>query len=131
MSAENTAPESIAALINDRQTELGKTDDQIAQEMGFDRVTAFTMIKQGTVKLPVQKIAALASALSIEPALVLRQLLAETMPDVLAAIDALSPTPALTANETRLVEAYRQLSKGRDVSPLVVDGNSIIALVVA
>lgn len=90
MSADiNTKHESITALIARRQVELGKSDEQIAQEIGLDRVAAFSMIKRGELKLPVQKVAALASALSIEPARLLRQLLAEAMPEVLEAVDAL------------------------------------------
>jgi hypothetical protein len=122
---------SVAALMAERQTELSKNDEQLALELGFDKSSIIAMVKQGAVKLPVQKVSALASALSIDPGHLLRLVLAESMPDVLAAVDALSPSKILTANEIRLVEAYRQLSKGRDVSPLVVDGNSIIALVVA
>src|SRR5471030_1981767 len=95
----NTAHESITTLIIRRQAELGKTDEQVAQEVGFDRVTTFAMIKQGTIKLPVQEVAQFASALSIEPANLLRQLLAEAMPDVLAAVDSMLCPMSLTANE--------------------------------
>ena len=127
----NTINESIADLIARRQVELGKTDVEIAHELGFDRVTAFKMIKQGKTKLPVQKVAMLASALSIEPAGLLRQLLAEAMPDVLDAIDALLIPTSLTANEIKLVHTFRQLCKGHDVCPVIVEGNAIVALMVA
>jgi len=37
----------------------------------------------------------------------------------------------MTTNEKKLIESYRYLAKGRDVVPLVMDGQSIIALVAA
>lgn len=127
----NIAHESITALILRRQDELGKTDEQVAQEVGFDRVTTFVMIKQGTIKLPVQKVAQFASALSIEPANLLRQLLAEVMPDVLAAVDSMLCPVSLTANEVKLIQTFRHLTNGKDVTPVVVEGNAVVALMVA
>jgi hypothetical protein len=127
----NKPHESIIELIARRQSELGKTDEQIAQELGFDRITTFTLIKQGAVKLPVQKVAPLASALSIEPDHLLRQLLTESMPDVLAAVDELLCPMSLTPNERKLIQTFRHLTKGKDVDPVVVKGNAIVALMVA
>jgi hypothetical protein len=123
--------ESIVELIARRQVELGKTDEQVARELSFDRVTAFTMIKQGTMKLPVQKVAPLASALSIEPAHLLRQLLAEAMPEVLEAVDTMFCPMSLTPNEVKLIQTFRDLANGKDVTPVVVDGNAVVALMVA
>ncbi|MYM41942.1 hypothetical protein [Duganella qianjiadongensis] len=127
----NISNESIAELIIRRQTELGKSDAQISQALGFERVTTFVMIKQGNTKLPVQKVVALATALSIEPVPLLRQLLAESMPDVLSAVDSLLTPLSLTTNEVKLVHTFRELCKGQDVSPIVVEGNAIVALIVA
>lgn len=127
---KNTS-ESIVDLIARRQVELGKTDEQVARELSFDRVITFTMIKQGTVKLPVQKVAPLAYALSIEPAHLLRQLLAEAMPEVLAAVESILCPMSLTQNEVKLIQTFRHLANGKDVTPVVVDGNAIVALMVA
>lgn len=130
-SQSSTNQEPITALINRCQTELGKSDEEVAQEVGFDRVATFIMIKTGTIKLPVQRVALLASALSVDPAQLLRLLLAEAMPDVLAAIDSLLCPTALTANELKLVQTFRHLANGKDITPVVVDGNAIVALMVA
>lgn len=130
-SQSSTNQEPITALINRCQTELGKSDEEVAQEVGFDRVATFIMIKTGTIKLPVQKVALLASALSIEPAHLLRQLLAEAMPDVLAAVDSLLCPMSLTQNEVKLIQTFRHLANGKDVTPVVVDGNAVVALMVA
>ncbi|MYM40916.1 hypothetical protein [Duganella qianjiadongensis] len=121
----NISNESIAELIIRRQMELGKSDEQISQALGFERVTTFVMIKQGNTKLPVQKVVALATALSIEPAPLLRQLLAESMPDILGAVDKILAPTSFTVNEIKLVQTYRQLCTGRDVNLIFVDSNCI------
>jgi hypothetical protein len=58
-------------------------------------------------------------------------MLQEQSPDLLAAIEAAWGTTALTVNERNLITSYRHLAKGQDVVPIVLDGNSIIALVAA
>ena len=121
---------SLFELIAERQVALNKTDEQVALDLGFERSTVFSMIKTGSVKLPVQKIAGLASSLEIDPARLLRLALAESMPEVLTAVDSLLMPGVLTSNELKLVESYRYLSRGRDVTPLVMDEQSTIALIV-
>lgn len=122
---------TIAALTARRQTELGITDEQLALALRYERPTVVNMIKQGMIKLPVQKVSALASALSLDPANLLRLHLSESAPEVLAAVDSLLAAPTLTANEKELIESYRRLTRGQDVRPVVVDGNSVVALIVA
>jgi hypothetical protein len=81
--------EPFVSFITRRQADICKTDEQVAIAMGFERLDTFKKIKDGKIMLPVQKVAALASALSVEPAPLLRQLLTEIMPEVLDAVDQL------------------------------------------
>lgn len=127
----NNTTESIIELIARRQVELGKTDEQLAQDLNFEGVSAFNLIKKGVVKLPILKVAPLASAFSIEASHLLRKLLTETMPDVLAAIETMLYPISLTQNEMKLIQTFRYLTKDNDVNPVVVEGNSIVALLVA
>jgi hypothetical protein len=53
------------------------------------------------------------------------------MPEVLAAVDQFLMLQTLTSNEAKLLESYRHLSEGKEVTPMVVEGKSIIALVLA
>lgn len=128
--SQNTTVSSIA-LIATRQKELHKTDEQLAHELGFENSKVITMIKQGTMKLPIKKIPLVASALSIDAAYLLRLVLSENMPDVLSVIDALSTPLVLSADEIKVIQSIRQLSNGQEVCPTVVDGKSIVALLVA
>jgi len=130
-----TSPKQISktnqllSLIAERQSILKKGDDQLARELGLERAVDFTMIKEGKVKLPLRLIPPLAVALEVEPAMALRLALSDSMPELLQAFNTLFTPMVLTANEIRLVEAYRYLSKGRDIEPMILDGENIIALV--
>ncbi|MBC7602477.1 MAG: hypothetical protein H7255_07430 [Ramlibacter sp.] len=132
MTYESTLPRTILPeLLAESQEQLHKTDEQIAKEVGFTQTNVYTMIKQGTLKMPIDKVEALAKAIDYPAADLLRLVLRDNMPDVLAAIERIWTGLALTGNEKKLVESYRYLAKGRDVAPLVMDGQSIIALAAA
>ena len=83
------------------------------------------------LKLPYSMIPALASALATSPSDLLRAVLLEQAPELLAVIYDIWAPAMLSPNELTLIDAYRHLAKGRDVVPQVIDGQSIIALVVA
>lgn len=124
-------PMTIAALIAERQAHLNKSDEQITQEIGYANTNIFVMMKRGTMKIPMHKISVLAPALSLDAAVLLRMVMEEYMPETLALVDALLVTPTLSANETELIASFRWLSKGNDVRPVIMDGNSVIALIAA
>ncbi len=123
-----TAEPTLIETISERQALLNITDEQISEAMGFERSGTLTLMKQCKMKIPVQSTKALAAALGMDPVHLFRKHLAENLPEVLAMIDELMPGP-LTNNEVKLIEAYRHLSRGREVVPVVMDGNSVIALI--
>jgi hypothetical protein len=64
-----------------------KTQRQIALEIGYDRPNIITMFKQGTTRVPVDKVAPLAFSLEADPVELLRLWLAEHEPQMLAAVE--------------------------------------------
>lgn len=132
MTYESTLPRTILPeLLAECQERLHKTDEQVAKEVGFTQTNVYAMIKQGTLKMPIDKVEALAKAIDYPASDLLRLVLRDNMPDVLKTIEKIWTTLELTGNERKLIESYRYLAKGRDVVPLVMDGQSIIALVAA
>lgn len=132
MSFQSSLPRPILpSLIEECQALLGKTDHQLGKELGFTQPNLMTLIKAGTMKLPIDKVPQLAVAIDYPASDLLRTVLRDQAPDLLSVIDKIWPPTGLTANERKLIESYRHLSKGRDVVPLVMDGQSIIALVAA
>lgn len=122
---------SIAALIDAHQTRLGLSDQDLCLAAGIDKLIVLQLIKNGSMKLPLNWIPALASALGVPTIDLLRAALHETSPDLLQLIDNAFNPLCLSASETHLIKHLRQLSGNAPVSPLVFDGKGVIALVAA
>jgi transcriptional regulator with XRE-family HTH domain len=98
-----------------------KTQRQIATEIGYPKANIITMFKQGTTKVPYEKIPALAEALDVDPVEMLRRAMREYAPETLEAIeDAIGDV--LTENERRVIRILRESCPGGVVP--AVDGRS-------
>jgi hypothetical protein len=131
MISTPTTHTSVKDLIANRQAELFITDEELTLALEFQKQSVIRMIKQGSIKFPIQKISLLASAIQVDASDLLRYVMEESMPEVLSAVDQLLMPKSLNANEQKLLESYRHLSEGKEVVPMVVEGKSIIALVLA
>jgi hypothetical protein len=128
--SQGTRPETtFLGLIADSQQHSGKTDQEIGTAMGFDSGNVFSLIKTGAMKLPVSMVKQLAEAIDCPAADLLRIVLEDQAPDLLAAIESIWEPMGLTGNEKKLVESFRHLAKGHDVAPLILDGSNVIALI--
>ena len=129
MHSSVTPKSAFLELIHTQQVLLGKTDSDVASDLGFQNEGPYSLIKSGAIKLPIKSIEKLAHCLALNPTDLLRLVMTETMPEVLAAVDALFKVAELTANEAELIKSYRYLSKGNDVQPVIMDGCNIVALI--
>lgn len=116
-------------LIEQRQIELGITDDALAEAVGY-KPGVITMIKLGTMRLPLNKLAAFARALQIDAVELLRVTLAEGSPSLWEALKPLLPLGELAEHEVNLLRHLRNISGGRKGAAVVIEGSSIIALLV-
>jgi hypothetical protein len=132
MSLENRfETPSLGTFLVEHQDKARKSDEEMAEALGFSRASVYTLIKQGKMKLPIGKVPLLAGALDVTASDTLTVILTEYDPELMAVIrKAWGPTE-LTANEKNLVTAYRTLAKGQDVEPLIMDGKNVIALITA
>lgn len=121
----------LVAQIEARQAELGITDHQVCEAVGFEKEIVFTMIKQGSLKLPLSRVPALAEVLSLDPGQLLRTAMAETSPDLLAVIELVFNPMRLSTSETNLIRHLRKLAGDQHYAPIVFGGKAIIALVTA
>lgn len=122
-------PSALVEQIAARQEELGITDLQLCEALGFQRQFVLTMIMNGSVKFPITGVPALAEALSLEPAELLRKVLLDLQPGALEVIEELFNPMALTPSEINLLLHLRKLSGDQPVKPIVFDGKGVIALV--
>lgn len=126
-----TATTTIAQMLALRQAALGAGDHTIAEALGYPSGTVVTLIKEGRMRLPINKAKPFADALDIEPGLVMRAILREMDPSVLKAIEQCLSPLALSQGEARLINRLRQSSQGRDITPVMFEKDAIVALVLA
>ncbi|MBC7702428.1 MAG: hypothetical protein H7274_00590 [Rhodoferax sp.] len=128
---DNTNHTTLSGFIAARQSQLNLNDDDVAKAMGNISTQVYTMIKSGHAKLPYNLIESLASALQMAKADLLTSVLGYEAPALLALVRQTWSMTTLTRNERTLVEAFRSLTAGKDVTPVVMDGRNVIALVTA
>lgn len=92
----------------------GKTQREIAREVGYPKPNIISMMKHGETKVPLEKAPAFARACGVDPVHFVRLVLAEYHPSAWAAIRDNIGTP-LTANEQALLELYREAAPNDEV----------------
>lgn len=120
--------ETIAEFITQKIRVSGKSQAKIASELGYINQNIITMFKQGRTRVPLDKVRPLAKALEIDPALFMKKVMGEYMPDTLAALQGVLDGLQLTQNERELITAYRETTRGKDVSAVVCD-KAVVAVV--
>ncbi len=70
-----------ARLIAEAIDASGKTQTEIASEMGFERSNVISMLKTGLMRMPIERIPAFSRATGIDPTLLTRVAMTEYMPE--------------------------------------------------
>lgn len=86
------------------------TQREIAKRAGFPRSNVISMMKRGEMKIPLDRLPAIARALELDPAEFLGFALREYHPDVHEALQQVMGVP-LTAEEVKLVRMYRRANR--------------------
>lgn len=111
-AARPYADTQLAIYLRKRLLELKpkKTQAEIATQSGFNTANVMSMLKAGSIRLPIDRVLPLATALDTDPAylmlLTLAQVVGDT--DAQAIVDIFSG--AVTRNEMTWVVAVRELS---------------------
>lgn len=87
---------SVQEIITERQNELGLTNLQIAEAMDYENPNVFSMIRSARMRLPLQKVPALANCLRVHPAELMRAVLLEVGPGMLEALEIAFGRPLTT-----------------------------------
>ena len=93
----------------------GRTQREIALDVGYYKPNVISMMKQGQTKIPLDKIPAFAKALEMDAAFFLRLALAEYHPDTWAVIRATIGSP-LTSNERDLIDLYQHAAPNDEIA---------------
>jgi DNA-binding transcriptional regulator YdaS (Cro superfamily) len=112
MTTQKSKRITVAEYINGAIDLSDKTQRQITQEIGYENPNVLTMIKQGRTKLPINKVAAIARALGVDPANLLRIVMVEYMPEAWEVISQVMGDRVVSADESALLDLVREETKG-------------------
>jgi transcriptional regulator with XRE-family HTH domain len=122
MTSTSTKPgmpfaESSVAKYLDKQIEALKglkTQREIAAEIGYEKANMISMFKRGEVKVPLDKIPALAKSLHVDPGHLFRLALEQYWPSLGSTIAEIFGR-VVTANEEEiLIKPWREATQNRD-----------------
>lgn len=122
---------TIPQLLALRQAELNLSFEDIAEALGYANGTTISMLKMGTMRLPMNKVQEFAKVLELDAGLVMRALLHSIDPLMLQAVEECLAPLALTPGEARLINRLRSAAQGRDIAPVMFEKDAILALVLA
>ena len=101
-----TKKEDIAAFIGLRIDTSGKTQTEIAEEIGIEQ-NFLSMIRNGKAKIPIGRILALADALEVDRADFVRRVLDAFQPDLWATLTSVFLALTFTEEEVDLLMKIR------------------------
>ena len=96
-------------------SKTGKTNQELAEEVGFARGNVIAMIRSGSMKCPLNKVVKLAKAIDVDPADLLRRVLGPNDAALLDTFEEISGTRIVTANEYAFIEWIRRVSGKLDI----------------
>lgn len=108
-----SAHSKVAVYLNNRIDASAKTQQEIAEEVGFPKSNVISMLKMGITKLPIARIPAMAKALEVDPVELFRLCMEEYMPDMLKVCDEIYEREKMSAGETELLKRLRLQTKGK------------------
>ena len=95
--------------------ESGLRQNEVARRAGFAKPNVITMMKQGEMKVPIDRIPALARACGVDPLPLLSRAMNEYMPGEWAVIRDLRGEP-VTEDEIALLRAFRTARFGKTLT---------------
>lgn len=130
MNQSAAADRTIVALIKKHQEHLALTDEDLSKALGYTRTNVIQQIKAGGMLFPISKVLHLAEIFEIDPLDAFRAAIGQ-MPEISAVLEQLYPMSGLTPAEQNLILHLRRIAGDKKSSPIVFDGQAIIALVAA
>lgn len=91
-----------------------KSQRDIAREMGYEKANIISMFKTGEVKVPLDKIPAMAKALNVDPANLFRLAMQQYWPDMHEAIEAIFGS-ITTAEERKVLARIKELAGTEEI----------------
>jgi len=94
----------------------GKTQREIATDLGYKNPNIITMFKQAHTKMPLDKVALMAESLGVDPVNLLRMTVKEYYPGMWEVIEGIMGR-AVSENEYKMIEIIRANKQNPDADP--------------
>jgi transcriptional regulator with XRE-family HTH domain len=108
-------PSPTALFLDHALAQSGKTQREIGEEIGLPKPNALSMMKNGTCKVPVDRIPALAKACGVDPAVFLSIAMEEYEPEAWAVLQGIFGG-LLSEDERRWLGILRALRKRKAIT---------------
>lgn len=105
----------VRELISVQADRLGLKNPELAERLGYPAANVVSMIKSGSMRLPINKIAITAEVLQIDPLYLAQCVDAESDFQLGPFLDAISKRTPITLNEEKLIAQLRKIADGVDV----------------
>ncbi|NVH74786.1 hypothetical protein FSB08_20170 [Paraburkholderia sp. JPY432] len=128
MTSEKTCNSSLLETLNRAFTDAGISDDEIARKADLSS-SAVRLIREGKRKLPINAVSKLAVIARLDVAYLMRVALEEYLPGLLEQIEELIGGTLLSNAEKKLIESFRFIGRDYDAMPVIIDRESILAIV--
>lgn len=109
---------TVAKYISQQLVMCGKSQIEVANEIGYDNPNVITMFKQGKTKLPIVKVKLLAKSLAVDPVFLLKLVMTEYMPDTWDVVSEILGGSIVTESEERILAIIHQADGGLAVEPI-------------
>lgn len=118
------------AYLTVKIAESGKSNTEIADALGYPRPNVVAMLKTGSMRLPLNKVSAMAKVLEIDKIFLLEKVMTESTPEMWEALKAIIGPNLISQAELKLVEFVRGELDGADVdvtaSPEFTEGAKVV-----
>lgn len=121
---DDTCP--VAKFVRQQIQILGKSQREIAQEVGFEKPNVITMIKQGKTKLPIAKVGRMAKALETDPVFLMKLCMNTYHPDTWKYIEPFLES-ALTKDELLMLRTWRSFAGAPYVAALTDESKDLLS----
>lgn len=109
---------SVAKYISQQLQICGKSQIEVANDLGYENPNVITMFKQGKTKLPIVKVKLLANSLGVDPIFLLKLVMTEYMGDAWEVISDILGGTIITESEERILAIIHQADEGLPVQPV-------------
>ena len=111
----DAALQPVRQIIKDASQRLGIGSKDLALALGFKTISAVSMLKSGTMKLPMDKVQITAEVLQLDVIYLARCVDHEAGTNLMTILEKIAARSALTESEAWLISRLRETSGSQDV----------------